>query len=197
MALAILLVAAVGALGGLLAASKDLKTGQLHLYQSVLVEATVQRMRLTDKKVLLDYAYGQGTYPVANGTNNPAAAVNWSMATDPAAQAVDAAPWGADPWTATTTDALDLSTGKFFHINPDGEISSIPVATLPVTTPCNDATVLDGTFCREVAIIPSSPSAAPGPITTAGFRTATVWIRVSQKGTSLTRAIVAREVVAQ
>jgi len=196
-ALAILLVASVGALSGLMAASKDLKTGQLHLYQSILVEATVQRMRLADKKLLLDYAYGQATYPVSTGTTNPTAAVNWSMASDPEKQPVDAAPWGADPWTATTTDTLDLSTGKFFFILPSGEITPVAASAIPVTTACSDGSVPNGMFCREVAIIPSAPSVTPGPITAAGFRTATVWIRVSQKGTPLSRATVAQEVIAQ
>lgn len=203
-ALAILLIASVGALMGLMAAQSNLKTGQLHQYQAILVEAAVQRFRLADKQLLLDYANNLRSYPpppATGGQANPTAAQSWVIATsgDPTAQAVDSGPWGKDPWTGPpSADSLDLSTGKFFRIMQSGEIKRLTVADgawAGWDQPCSGAPV--GTFCREVAIIPGASVGLPGPVMSAGFRAATVWIRISQVGQPLALAYVAREVVAQ
>jgi type II secretory pathway pseudopilin PulG len=211
-ALAILLIAAVGALVGIMAASKNLKTGQLHLYQSMLVESAVQRFRLADKRVLIDYANGTQVYPAppaSGGQSNPTAAASWvisSAALDPAVQGIDQGPWAGykDPWTGQPgTDGADLSTGKFFTISSTGQIVKLTSTTTPAAPaydqPCSAAPV--GTFCREVAIIPGAPSLTPGAINTSpAFQSVTVWIRVSQVSANTTsqlnNAYLAREVIA-
>lgn len=57
-ALVILLLASLGVAAGLLAASRDLRAGQLTQYRALLADARVQRVRLADKAALIASASG-------------------------------------------------------------------------------------------------------------------------------------------
>lgn len=174
-ALAILALAASGALSGLLTANKDLRQGQLRQYKMALVDATMQRMLLADKTQLQARAVAL-------------------PATPPAQLAIGAAPWGPD---TTSVVPGDLSTGAYFWVRPDGEITQI--TGIPAGTKCNAAALPEGSYCREVLLTTGMPVAlgthsAVLPTTALPL---TYWVRVARKGEVPITAVVHRKVIVQ
>lgn len=174
-ALTITLMVSASVLLALLAASRELREGQLRQYKSVLVDASTQRVRLSDKATLISNAVAAGTLPST-------------------VSAISTAPWTLDP---TAVVAGDLSTGAYFSVLANGQISQLGPATVP-PVPANTAcsAVPDGVYCREVVAMKGAPVAAPGAIL-AGAPVATVWIRVSRKGEPASMAVSTQEVVLQ
>lgn len=173
-ALTVLAVAITGALTGLLTASKDLRQGQLRQYKMALVDAKLQRLRLADKRRLLALALP-------------------SPATPPARLAIGTAPWGPDP-TPPGADG-DLSTGAYFRLRPDGELTLL---TGPRPgTPCSATSLPEGTYCREVALTAGMPVdlGAHAGILPAGSSAVTYWVRVARKGEGWSEAVVHHEVM--
>lgn len=173
-ALAVLAVAITGALTGLLAASKELRQGQLRQHEMALVDAKLQRLRLSDKKRLLALALP-------------------SPATPPDRLAIGTPPWAPDP-TPAGADG-DLSTGAYFRIRPDGELTLL--TGLPPGTPCNAASLPEGSYCREVALTAGMPAdlGAHAGILPAGSSAVTYWVRVARKGEGRAQAVVHHEVI--
>lgn len=185
-ALAILLVASTGALMGVMAATRDMRSGQLHMYQSVLLEASMQRVRLMDKFSLLDTA----------------TAYTWS-GTGPPGIALNTAPWQMDPNPVPSSEtggtARDLSAGALFRALPTGEIRRWPASGTPPST-CTDSSIPAGTYCREIAVVQGGSVSSVGAIAGSGTqvsKVATVWVRVVQVGEPIRNAVITREVVAQ
>ena len=174
-AFAILAVASAGALNGLLAANSDLRKGQLRQYEMALVDATLQRMMLSDK-----------SSSVSSAVPPPA--------TSPPLLPIGAAPWAPDP---TSPSPGDLSRGAYFRVLPDGEIT--PDTTIPAGTPCNAATLPDGIYCREMVLTSGMPAAlgAHAGIMPAQSLPLTFWVRVFRKGENPVNAVVHRMVLVQ
>lgn len=175
LAMTITLLVSAGVLLALLAASRELREGQLRQYKSVLIDASAQRLRLSDKASLISAAVAAGTLP----------------STVPA---ISATPWTLDP---TVQVAGDLSTGAYFSVLPNGLITQLNATTVPAVadaTACNAVPV--GVYCREVVAMKGAPVAAPGAIL-AGAPVATVWIRVSRMGEPASMAAMTQEVVLQ
>lgn len=174
-ALVVMLLGASGALLALLTASHDLREGQLRLYKTVLVDASLERARLQDKAGLVASAVSAATLP--------------SDAT-----AISASPWGLDP---TTRVDGDLSTGAYFSVLPNGTIAQLSASStpaVPASTACSAVPV--GVYCREVVTTRGAPVASPGAIAT-GASVATIWVRVSRRGEPSSLAAVGREVIVQ
>lgn len=174
-ALAILALAASGALSGLVAANNDLRQGQLRQYKMALVDATMQRMLLSDKTQLR-----------ASAVPLPA--------TPPIQLGIGANPWAPD---ATPAIAGDLSTGAYFRVLPNGTISHI--TSVPPGTPCNSATLPEGSYCREVLRTIGMPVAlgAHAGIMPAAALPVTYWVRIARRGEGPLLAVVHRKVIVQ
>ena len=174
-ALAVLALAASGALTGLLAANNDLRQGQLRQYKMALVDATMQRMLLSNK------------------TQLRAAAVPLP-APPPVQLAI-----GANPWQPDTTAAIadDVSTGAYFRVLPNGEITH--VTGIPPGTPCNSALLPEGSYCREVLLTTGMPVdlGTHAGIMPAAALPVTYWVRVARRGELPAIAVVQRMVMVQ
>lgn len=166
-ALLVLAFASVGAIVSILAASKELREGQLKAHVAGLVDARIQRARLTDKLSL----YSQAV----------------TSATTPDTVAVGIAPWIVDAAEGALFRVLPDGTITSAGISDGG--------TSPSS--CGDGAIGAGVFCREVAITQGASVADAGGIMMSGTLAATVWVRVSRKGEPLNKAILSRTVIAQ
>ena len=172
-ALAVLLFASAGVFAGLLAASRELRQGQLRQHLAALADASAQRVRLQSKAALLGLAVAP-----------PAAA--------PPSLAVGAPPWSAD---ASAPVGLDPGTGAYFRVTPDGAISRA-VDVLPGTA-CDS--VPPGVSCRETLVTRGPPRDA-AVVLASGAQVLTYWVRISRKPAPNGEAessVVQSEVVAQ
>ncbi|MDP1825945.1 MAG: prepilin-type N-terminal cleavage/methylation domain-containing protein [Archangium sp.] len=183
-ALGIMLVGAVGAITGIIAANKSLFEGQRLLYKSVLIDNTLSRVRLQNKEQL---------YTAATAT---------TATTMPPLEAIGTGHWTMDP---SVVVAGDLSTGALFFVGGNGMLmrctsGSTPACPTSITT-CADANIPQGVFCREVAATRSAASFTPGGIVPAGTFVTTQWVRVIEKKAQAAQttdsALVGREVFAQ
>ena len=178
--MSILALAAVGAVMGMVAATRDVKDGQVLQGRRMLLEARVQRLWLASKAELLSTAVDR-------------------PATFPPDIALGTAPWKLDP---SPQSATDVGTGTYFRVRPTGQVDSL--TTVPANTPCS-ATIPDtllpkDVYCREILVtkgLPKDLPAAAQAMVPAGALPFTVWTRVYRKGDSLERAIVHSEVFVQ
>lgn len=176
-AMAILAAAAGGALAGLVSASQDLREGHVRNTKTMLLDAKLQRLKLSDKAQLAMEA------------------LPW----DESSPRPDQLPLGSPPWSADvdpppSPDPFDVSTGAYFQLAANGEISRVTCAGCP----CN--LVPTGVYCREVALVRGLPVAPTGPargIVPAASQPYTYWLRISRGGEPLSKAIVHREVIIQ
>lgn len=142
--LVIIAFGVTAALGALLAAAKSAREGQYRQFKTALAEAAGSRYRLMDKTLLATMV----------------------VATPPSLTA-GIGGWPADP---STPQLGDLSTGAYFSVDPQGQITPLAV---PLGTLCNSATIVsvakascqsaNGTactaFCREVVLLNGLPGA--------------------------------------
>lgn len=176
-AMGILAAAAGGALAGLVSASQDLREGHVRNIKTMLLDAKLQRLKLSDKARLAMEA------------------LPW----DATAPRPDQLPLGAPPWSADvdpppSTDPFDVSTGAYFQLAANGEITRVALTGFP----CGMVPV--GVYCREVALVrglPVTPTGAARGILPAASQPYTYWVRISRGGEPLSKAIVHREVIIQ
>ncbi|MCP3163006.1 type IV pilus modification PilV family protein [Myxococcus qinghaiensis] len=175
-AMVVLALAATGAVGGMVFASRDVHDGQLLQVKRLLLEASTQRLWLAAKGPLLAQAVPRPTQP-------------------PTTLAPGAAPWRSDP---TVPVPGDPSSGAYFKLSATGQVE--PLAGIPTGTACNDAALPEGTYCREVLVTTGLPLEVPASATAllpAGSRPVTVWTRVVRKGDTADRAQFHNEVFVQ
>ncbi|WP_342379171.1 type II secretion system GspH family protein [Myxococcus stipitatus] len=175
-AMAVLALAATGAVGGMVFASRDVHDGQLLQVKRLLLEASTQRLWLASKAPLLSEAVVR-----------------------PATFPTDLAP-GTAPWKVDTSVAVagDPSTGAYFKLSASGLVE--PLTGIPAGTACNDTALPEGTYCRERLVtkgLPTDPPAAAAALLPPGSRPVTVWTRVVRKGDTAERAQSHNEVFVQ
>jgi len=169
----------LGAFAGVLHASRDLREGQLRQYKVLLADATSQRASLSNKSSL--------AVNVADKSLGGITGV--AMPTQPPDQtAVGSSPWQVDP---SPMKNLDLGTGAYFNILPNGQILQFDLAT---RVPCEDPSLPDGSYCREVLLTAGLPT-ANGAILPAGVRAYTLWTRIARKGDPIENAVVQQKVL--
>ncbi len=190
MALVVLLVALVGALGGLIAAAHEFHDGQVRQAKMALVEAKSQRLMMASRGGSLFTGAGQASsYPQPNS---------------PETYAKGTSPWVIDPDASicpsgcATTASTDLSTGAFFDITPDGKIVHNPGTWSDCAAA---ATAAPSVYCREIAVLQGLEDTAftPGgsPQGVGSHQAYTIWIRVSRGSESLSQAVIQRDVWVQ
>lgn len=157
-AASVLLLASLGAILGMLAASRQLRDGRNFSSAALLVDARVQRLRLQNKGTVIS---GATAYNLSSGL--------------PTTLAVGAAPWVMDPLAA---NGNDLGTGAVFKVTGDGVISRYTPATAPTTCASLTASADIGAFCREVAVTAGGPTTVANGVPAASQ--ATLWVRVTQ-----------------
>jgi hypothetical protein len=200
--MAILAGAALGTLASVSATSKSLRAGQLTQHKMLLLDARAQRRLLENKANLLTSAV-IGPYPVPSKLD-PSYPPNLGL--------------GMGNWVPDTMpgafDPLDLSTGAYFAVSPNGQIVKLDVVphidaytgitypAVPPGTPCGSALLtlpgIPTVYCRET-MLTRGPPVAP----TAGSLTnrvgtqaqVTYWIRVSRVGEQPLEAQYRREVI--
>lgn len=146
-ALSVLAVASVGALSGLVFASKQFRLGQSTTQGTVLAERTMQRLRLANKQKIIAAAVAYTGRPEA---------------LDASASLTASA---SNPWVPTTGGATalgdlsndgssDFSRGAFFTVDGAGIAAraTVPGAVTTCSTMLSNAAVPPGVYCREVAI---------------------------------------------
>ncbi|WP_223642697.1 type II secretion system protein J [Corallococcus sp. EGB] len=175
--MSILALAAVGAVMGMVAATRDVKDGQVLQGRRMLLEARVQRLWLASKADL-----------AAQAVTRPALF--------PPDLALGTAPWTLDP---SAPVAGDVGTGAYFRVRPTGQVE--PALDVPAGTPCTAATpdsVLPrDVYCREILVtqgLPKDLSPAAQALVPAGALPFTFWTRAYRKNDSPERAIVHSEV---
>ncbi|RKH12304.1 type II secretion system protein [Corallococcus sp. CA053C] len=178
--MSILALAAVGAVMGMVAATRDVKDGQVLQGRRMLLESRIQRLWLGSKAELL-----------SNAVNRPALF--------PPDIAFGTAPWVLDP---SPPVAADVGTGAYFRVLPTGQVE--PLTSVPVNTPCiastPDAVLPKDVYCREILVTKGLPKDLPpasAALVPAGAQPFTVWTRVFRKGDSLERALIHSEVFVQ
>ncbi|CAM4093412.1 type IV pilus modification PilV family protein [Corallococcus exiguus] len=176
----VLALAAVGAVMGMVAATRDVKDGQVLQGRRMLLEARVQRLWLASKMELANQAIPR-------------------PALFPADVALATAPWVLDPSTPQTGD---IGTGAYFRVRPTGQVE--PALDVPAGTPCTtvtpDTVLPRDVYCREVLVTQGLPRDLPPAaqaMVPAGALPFTFWTRAYRKGDSLDRAIVHSEVFVQ
>lgn len=175
-AMVVLALAAAGAVMGLLAASRDVRDGQLFQVKRLLLEARTQRLWLASKAPLLLLAVER-------------------PATLPTELEPGTAPWAADP---TPPVAGDPGSGAYFQLSPTGEVE--PLTGITAGTACNDPALPDGSYCREVLVtrgLPLEVTGGAANVLPAGSQPVTVWTRVVRKGDTAERAVAHNEVFVQ
>lgn len=157
---AVLLVGLVGVLAAFQQAMIEARLGQNRQQKVMLADAVFQRTRFLDKMTFF--------------TGLPARPVTNTMLTAP----VGGGLWVPDP--TINADPMDLSSGAYFNILPDGTITPIPPATIPTGTSC--AVVPPGTVCREVFTHLGAPFGATNlNATLPSTQVATVWVRITRR----------------
>jgi type II secretory pathway pseudopilin PulG len=202
--LAILAGAGLGTLASLGATSKSLRAGQLTQHKMLLLDARAQRRLLENKGNLLTAAV-IGPYPVATKAspsyppNLPLGGGNWVPDTVPAG----------------LFDRLDLSTGAYFAVSPNGQIvkldqvpwtdpfTGITYPGIPAGTACGSALLnvpgIPTVYCRETMLTrgpPVAPTAGTLTNRVGTLAQVTYWIRVSRVGEQPQDALFRREVIA-
>lgn len=189
MAVSVLAVGSAGALVGILSAMDSLRGGQLRVHKQVLVDAALQRARLSDKQTMW-----MNATKVTVATDMPYTYT--SIFATPNYKS--GAPWRLDiPTTSTpgASDLTDLSVGALFTVLPDGTLQRCSTSactgalTTMATTGCDPALLastpgLKNVFCRDVAVTQTAAT-----FTVAGGvpvdKAVTWWVRVIQfKGTA-------------
>jgi type II secretory pathway pseudopilin PulG len=209
-ALTVLAVASLGALGGLIAASQQLKDGETRQVRARLLDASAQRFVLINKYPTSATNWQTGAKDLVTTCTQPCNLMPIGSA----------GPWVPDPTTPAAVGtingpisgsnlATDLSVGAYFKVNVDGTLMALTSSTNPSVaagTTC-DAVPVD-TYCREILVTTSmSPIVGGGPWTawppvqivpvqngtstvlTYGSTVYTVWIRVSKKGDTPAQAL--------
>lgn len=178
--MSVLALAAVGAVMGMVAATRDVKDGQVLQGRRMLLEARVQRLWLASKAELANQAV---TAPVLF----------------PPQLALGTAPWQLDP---SLPQAGDVGTGAYFRVRPTGQVE--PALDVAAGTPCiattPDAVLPRDVYCREVLVTKGLPRDLPlaaQAMVPAGALPFTFWTRAYRKGDSVERAIVHSEVFVQ
>ncbi|WP_338869839.1 type II secretion system protein [Myxococcus stipitatus] len=175
-AMTVLALASVGAVGGMVFASRDVHDGQLLQVKRLLLEASTQRLWLASKGPLLNEAVDRPS-------------------TFPTDLAPGAAPWKVDPSPAV---AGDPSSGAYFKLSASGLVE--PLTGIAAGTACNHASLPEGTYCREMLVtkgLPKDPPTAASALLPPGSRPVTVWTRVVRKGDTAERAQAHNEVFVQ
>lgn len=175
-AMAVLAVAAAGAVGGLLSASRHVREGQFFQEKRMLAEARTQRLRLMNKT---DLVLKAEPYPAVPPPEIP----------------VGTAPWQVD---ATVAVANDPGSGAYFETTATGEVKA--ATGIAPGTACNADPIPKGTFCREVLVTRGMRSGVqPGTnsVLPPGSSAVTVWTRVWRKGDDASSAVVHSEVFVQ
>jgi len=183
-ALAILAVAMLGALSGLVASRVQLRDGATRQYREQLLDASAQRWMLASK------------------TNLPAPQALSTCTSQCNLMAIGAAPWSVDPTFDAANGMLanTLSTGAYFTIDQDGSLTQLDGS---LYSGCTDTSLPDNSFCREVLVTTGSsvpivsagttwatwPPPAGTGIVPAGAAVTTLWLRVSKKGDSPSKAV--------
>ncbi|QSQ19857.1 prepilin-type N-terminal cleavage/methylation domain-containing protein [Pyxidicoccus parkwayensis] len=175
-AMAVLAMAATGAVAGMLSASRNVRDGQLYQGKRLLAEARTQRLWLADKAALVRNAVA---YP---------------------AMKPEKIPVGTAPWTVDNTPAVvgDPGSGAYFELDATGTLK--PATGIAPGTACNDTAVPNGTYCREVLVtqgLKGGVLPAPGSVLPPGASAVTVWTRVWRKGEDASSAVVHSEVFVQ
>ena len=179
-AMVVLSIGLVGALGALQQGAVESRLGQNRQVKMMLADAAIQRMKLQEKDSFFagcssGSSCGPGSCWV--GTTCTPNTMPAQPTSDITAVAVGVLPWVRDPTPAG--DPLDFSLGAYFNILPDGTITQVTIAGNP---PCNSALLPQGTICREVYTHRDGPfGAGVGTFLPAGARSATVWVRVTRK----------------
>ena len=175
-ALGILAIAMIGAFAGVVYSSHDLREGQLRQHKMALADATAQRSMLSDKG-------GWGLLAVA-------------PATPPPQMFIGALPWTVDPspFVGGPDGGIgDISAGAYFNIYPDGTIKPLDINP---RVACNDSSLPEGSYCREVLLTQGLPN-LDGGTPPVGSQQVTQWIRVSRKGDLPGMAVVQTKVLAR
>lgn len=196
-ALVVLAVAALGALAGMMTASKELSASQARQYKTSLAEAHAQAyLFLANKQPLLASAV-----TVTPPSPEPDQIAVGPEATPPS----PSLPWQLDPTTpqevapATTPPTFvdPMSAGAFFKVDALGHIVPIDtnvdsnVSAWTASRNCLSAPV--GTFCREIAVTTGVEDTTVAPSGTAY----TLWTRVTRVGDPPGSEVVHREVIVQ
>ncbi|AKF84979.1 hypothetical protein MFUL124B02_07695 [Myxococcus fulvus 124B02] len=170
----VLALAAAGAVGGMVFASRDVHDGQLLQAKRMLLDASMQRLRLASKaRLVMDAVPRPTTFPtdLAPGT----------------------APWKVD---ASKPAEGDPASGAYFRLSATGVVE--PLLDIPEGTPCNGDALPEGTYCREMLVtkgLPKDP--APNTVLPPGAQPVTVWTRLVRKGDTAARAQAHSEVFVQ
>lgn len=176
-AMGVLAVAGLGAVGGMVTASRQVHDGQLFQVKRLLVEARAQRLWLANKNTL-----------VAQAVDRPALF--------PPDLPPGTAPWRVDSSAAV---ANDPGSGAYFELSATGEVKP-PATVIAPGTACNAAAVPVGTYCREVLVTRGMPRVVAvntAALLPAGAQPITVWTRVWRKGEDPALATVHSEVFVQ
>lgn len=167
-AMVIVAFAAVGALGGMIAAQKTLALGAIRQVKMSLLEARSQKVLLANKTTLAGTAV--------------------AYTTAPAALAIGAAPWVVDNSTGTG----DPGSGAYFKLLPDGSIT--PATGILAGTACSSTSIPTGTYCREMMTTIGTPTGAA--LGTGSTTVYTQWYRLSRVGEPLSQALILTEMFA-
>jgi type II secretory pathway pseudopilin PulG len=176
-AMAVMALAGAGAVMGMLTASRHVHDGQLYQVKRLMVEASTQRLWLSNKSALLARAVDRpATFPpdILPGT----------------------LPWKVDD---SPVVANDPGSGAYFELSASGEVTR-PTTPIPAGTACTSDQVPVGMYCREVLVTKGLPRAVPtaaSALLPAGAQPITVWTRVWRKGDEPSTAIVHSEVFVQ
>ncbi|MGE6760892.1 type IV pilus modification PilV family protein [Corallococcus interemptor] len=175
--MALLSLAAVGAVMGMVAATRDVKDGQVLQGRRMLLEARVQRLWLASKADL-----------AAQAITRPALF--------PPELGLGTAPWQLDP---SAPQAGDVGTGAYFRVRPTGQVE--PALDVPAGTPClastPDSLLPKDVYCREILVTKGLPKDLPPAaqaMVPAGALPFTFWTRAYRKNDRVERAIVHSEV---
>lgn len=166
-ALVVLAITSLGTLSAMVAASRNLKEGQIRQSKAALVEARTQLLMMADKSQL-----GTSASNALFGTLG-----TFTPGTPPDKLPIGASPWQLDP------------TGAFFTADASGVVNP----TTSAATSCAPSGLAPGILCREVALTAGLPDGSSPHSGTAY----TLWTRVirSDDGSPLSFAVVDRMVV--
>lgn len=177
-AMVILAIALMGAFAAFVYVSRELREAQLRQYKTVLAQAKIERLRLANRSSF---------FPAPNP--------------NPGVQQVELLAPAQGGWTMDTSNPSlgDLGTGGLFRISPNGNILRENQSGI---TGCDQTSIPDGAFCREVLIhadVPGTALNGPLRLSLPGIRTSavTVWVRVLRKGEPVGAAAVQAQVLVQ
>jgi len=180
-ALVVLGIAALGALAGMVAASRNISDGQIRQYKTALAEAHAQSLMLAPKSTLALSAVAPPTPPT----------------TVDQLPLTDSTVWKIDPSTHSGADANPIAYGALFTVTAKGDFAPLAMAV----PNCSDATIPAGTLCREVAVTQGFPDGTAAKtvdgVPFAAGEAFTIWSRVRRVGEPAGEAVVHHEVFVQ